>query len=178
MAFPPEWRFSLKPFCVCRTGDNAARNLRRRFVKFSHWPQLYTAEIRTISPKTGAERLQEISFLLPHELIDALVRHGDERVVFQRGGLDPQSLRHLQDVQAQVNEQVIPLGIWGDGVPCNWDRSGSVDCVAMSLPGLLGKAHNMRLPLTVLNHQDVCYHTWCYFPVFFTVVIMCTRVSF
>ena len=74
------------------------------------------------------------------------------------------SLRHLEKVESEIGEDssIIPLGLWGDGVPCNWDRSGSVDCLAMSLPGLLGKAHNMRLPITVLNHQDVCYHTWCH----------------
>ena len=28
------------------------------------------------------------------------------------------------------------LGMWGDGAPCNWDRSGSIEAFSMLLPGL------------------------------------------
>ena len=97
--------------------------------------------------KTGAIVTQWAAFLLPHELVDGLCEYGIKDVVLQRGGLDPLSLAHLNDVEAKTGETMLGLGLWGDGVPCNWDRTGSLDCVSLNLPGLEGKWANLRLHL-------------------------------
>ena len=38
---------------------------------------------------------------------------------------------------------ILPLGLWSDGVPCNWDRSQSLEIIALTLPSIPGS----RFPL-------------------------------
>ena len=38
---------------------------------------------------------------------------------------------------------VLPLGLWSDGVPCNWDRSQSLEIIALTLLSIPG----YRFPL-------------------------------
>ena len=38
---------------------------------------------------------------------------------------------------------ILPLGLWNDGVPCNWDRSQSLEVIALSFPSIPG----LRMPL-------------------------------
>ncbi|CAE7316281.1 Klc, partial [Symbiodinium sp. KB8] len=42
---------------------------------------------------------------------------------------------------------VMPLGLWNDGVPCNWDRSQSLEVLALSFPSIPG----LRVPLFCLK---------------------------
>ena len=139
---------------------NASRNLRRAFARWTQWPKIYWAEVRTKS-KTNVTRLQWIAFWLPHELVHELGERSVADVFLSRAGLEKTSLEHIVGIEEQgVKGPILPLGLWGDGVPCNWDRSQSLDCVAMSLPGLTGKWRGLRLPITCLNHKQVCYETW------------------
>ena len=46
------------------------------------------------------------------------------------------------------------LGIWTDGLPCNWDRTASLVTVTMSFPGLEGKWANLRL---IQNYILMCF---------------------
>ena len=55
---------------------------------------------------------------------------------------------------------MVPLGLWGDGVPGNWDRTESVEVVSLNLPGQSGKYKNLRLPFTALSHKLVTYGTF------------------
>jgi len=98
--------------------------------------------------------------MLPHELVHTLGRFGRVDVLRQKDQLDPLSLAHIQKIESDVKKPMVPLGIWGDGVPCNWDRSASIDCVSLNMPGLGGKWKNLRLPVTCLNHKQVIYETW------------------
>lgn len=59
--------------------------------------------------------------------------------------------RHLEHIamQMQLNtSELVPLGIWGDGVPCNFDRSESLEMLTWSLPGMSGAKACMRVPIT------------------------------
>ena len=47
--------------------------------------------------------------------------------------------------------KLIGVGIWGDGAPCNWDRSDSIEVFSMLLPGLSEEWRNLRIPLTGLS---------------------------
>ena len=106
--------------------------------------------------KTQAVVTQWVSFLLPHELVHCLCQFGDMDLVMQKGSLDPLSRAHLDKVEAEAGCAMLALGLWGDGVPCNWDRSGSLDCVSLNLPGLQGRWRNLRLPITCINHKQIC----------------------
>ena len=55
---------------------------------------------------------------------------------------------------------MVPLGLWGDGVPCNWDRTESVEVVSLNLPGQGGQYKNLRLPVTALSRKLVTDGTW------------------
>ena len=48
---------------------NVARDLRRQLAKGSKWPRPYLAAVRVVDPKRGEQETQEISILLPHELV-------------------------------------------------------------------------------------------------------------
>ena len=67
----------------------AARNMLRKCLKHSQWPQIYVAEIRTFHPKMQMEILQDMAFILPHELLFAL---GDFNSVDTLTTLDGQQL--------------------------------------------------------------------------------------
>jgi hypothetical protein len=74
--------------------------------------------------------------------------------------MDPKTLAHLQFCEEQAGEQLLGLGIWGDEVPCNWDRSESVAVLGMNMPGLTGDFAKLRLPLTAVPHKQVGENTW------------------
>ena len=73
---------------------------------------------------------------------------------------DPLSKQHLESCQQDAGCQLLGIGFWADGAPCNWDRSETVDTLAMSLPGLGGEFRNMRIPVTALSHKHVADETW------------------
>ena len=50
------------------------------------------------------------------------------------------------------------VGLWLDGVPCNWDRSESVKCVTLNMPGLSGEFGNLRMPIALVEHKYVLKH--------------------
>ena len=54
--------------------------------------------------------------------------------------MDPLTLEHLVSCEASAGSRLLALGIWGDGVPCNWDRSESAECFTMNFPGQSGKS--------------------------------------
>jgi hypothetical protein len=139
---------------------NASRNLTRKLLKGNQWPPLYHADIRVKDLKTGDEVWQRCSFLLPHEFVNVLEKFGDHEQLLSTRGLDPLSASHLHTCQAKAKARLVPLGLWGDGVPCNWDRSDSVETFSLNLPGQVGKFKPLRLPLTALARKQVSAHTW------------------
>ena len=108
-------------------GTNICRNLRRTFLKNCQWPKLYWAEVRVQCLRTSREVKQWCAFCLPHEYIHVLARLGDKEKVLDDSALDPLSKAHLEKCEALAGEKLLALGLWGDGVPCNWDRTESVE---------------------------------------------------
>ena len=141
--------------------NNSKRRLVNKFSKHSQWPHPYMAEIRVLDMKKQTQVVQEIAIMLPHEHVETLARLGNLAVLRQKTGLDPISLSHLEEIEAKLGCPVLGLGVWGDGVPCNWDRSQSLDCISLNIPGLAGRWKNLRLPLTCLNHKQWCYEAMC-----------------
>ena len=54
-------------------------------------------------------------------------------------GLDHIARKHVEDVESMLKTRLVALGLWSDGVPVNWDRSESIQCVTWALfcPGTL-----------------------------------------
>jgi hypothetical protein len=134
--------------------------LRSKFLKRNQWPDLYWARIRVKDKKTQAEAAQLCAFLLPHEHLDVLHRMGDRTMLHATDGLDPKSQEHLVRMQVPPGEPLVALGLWGDGVPCNWDRTESVEVFSMNLPRQAGKYSTLRLPLTGLSRKQISEHTF------------------
>ena len=143
-----------------RLGGHASRNLRRSFLKRCQWPHLYWAEIRLLNLRLQEEEYQWCAFILPHEYLEVLARLGDPEVLLARGGLDPCTLEHLVSCEGEAGEQLLPVGLWGDGVPVNWDRTESVETFSMHLPGQDGEYRSLRLPLTAISRKQVSTNTW------------------
>ena len=102
-----------------------------------------------------------MAFLLPHELLAALARNGDAEVLHDTSHLDASSRTHLLGCVERVGGgPVVPLGLWGDGAPCNWDRTESLELLSLNLPGQGGRWRTLRLPLTGLSRRNVAPHTF------------------
>ena len=56
-------------------------------------------------------------------------------------------------------DELLGFGIHGDGSPCNYDRTESVEAISLNLPGVGGHYARMRIPLVVLPHSYVSDHT-------------------
>ena len=139
------------------TKKNTARALRRSLVRQSAgWPPLYEAPIRVFDTKTQATETRPMSFWLPHEMLACLADNAaDVGNMYDRGGLDPLSLQHLVKCEGQAGAPLVPLGIWGDAAPCNWDRTESLQVFSLNLPGLTGDNRTLRIPITALSKKSV-----------------------
>ena len=90
---------------------NAARDLGKKWLQASEdWPQPYMVEL------PFEHGLEEITFLLPHELVQLQVK---EKVPWK---LEPGTPLHdwIGKVLAEKSESIkemVPLTLWGDGVP-------------------------------------------------------------
>lgn len=143
-----------------KKGGNTAKKLRRGLLKDCQWPDLYYAEIRVLNKKTHKEEKQWCAFLLPHEYIEVLRKFGDLGLLMDTAGLDPKSKEHLEFCEMMAQCPLLPLGLWGDGVPVNWDRTESVDTISINLPGQVGKFKPLRLPVVGLSHKQLSENTY------------------
>ena len=146
----------LKPRSTKWKNGNTARRLRNVGNKLSGWPPVYYANIRAC--KRGSdEELEQVrcAFMLPHEYVATLYKHGDADVISDRSGYDAVSRAHMLSCDAKAGCDLLGVGVWQDGVPCNWDRSVSLEVCSMNLPGAgSGDAKRMRLPCwALLKHQ-------------------------
>ena len=146
------------------TGDldskNLRRSLNRKFLKGTKWPQLYTQNVRLWDPQTEEEIIGPLSFLLPHELIDTLLAHSDVDAMLSTEMMDAESKAHLNQCEQKAGCKLLGIGLWGDAIPCQWDRNQSVETVVINLPGLPKECGQMRLPVTALPKDRVGPNTW------------------
>ncbi len=144
-----------------RHTKDAARNLRRTFLSNCLWPKGYWAEVRVKNKRTGKSEKQWCEFLLPHELFAMLHRFGNDTALCSTDGMDVKTLEHYRYCQEQSQCQtLLGVGIWGDGVPCNWDRSETVETISINLPGQTGDWKQLRIPIVGLSSKQVIDDTW------------------
>ena len=94
---------------------------------------------------------RQISSLLIHEVVVAILAVSNRERLLQRDGMEPRTRDHLTAVEQELGiEELLGLGIWIDGVPYNWDRSQSLEVITLSFPGLTGEWKNLRIPLTAI----------------------------
>ncbi len=141
-------------------GANTMRFLRRSLDKRNLWPKNYMAQIRVIHHKSKAEELQWCAFCLPHEYLHVLATLGDLDILHDNAGLDVVSKLHLEACEGKANHRLVALGVWGDGMPSQWDRGETIEAVSINLPGQSGKWSPMRLPVTAFSRRSVGENTW------------------
>ena len=72
--------------------------------------------------------------MLPHELVHTLYSHADPEVLMSVEGMNPGSQAHLQSAKTELGvADLLGLAVWGDGVPCNFDRTESLECFCLCL---------------------------------------------
>ena len=109
------------------SGDHACRNMIRRLLKGSKWPDLYHAPVTVVSPVSGDDEVHFLPMCLPHEVVQVIcTRNPDRQRTHGRAGLDAKDLHHLDLVETQCGVapgSVLGLGLWLDGVATKWDRT-------------------------------------------------------
>ena len=143
------------------TSKNLARDQRTRFLKKNQWPELYYAPIRVKNLRDDTIVTEQVAFLLPHEILECLHRFSVGDKMFETARMDPKSQEHLEFCKREAGvDKMVGCGIHGDGVPCNWDRSKSVETVSTNLPGLSGAFAGLRVPNVAIPHDLMCEDTW------------------
>ena len=132
-------------------GKNANRSLQRKLLKQHYWPKLYWSKIPCWNPKKQIQEMVEMPFLLPHEVVAKLFEHGDANFILSRAILEEDRALLRAHAEACEPATILPLGLWSDGVPCNWDRSQSLEIIALTLPSIPG----YRFPLFCIKKAQV-----------------------
>jgi len=72
-----------------------------------------------------------------------------------------ETLQHMAQACRELrHERLCGIGLWGDAMPCNWDRSQSVMAFVISFPGLTDQWSVLRLPvLVIMKHHMVAHKT-------------------
>ena len=140
-----------------KAANNCSRDLRRKLLKGNHWPPLYYARVRLYDPKHQRVMWKWLPMMLPHEILSALAHCNDQTVLTSSTCMATQTKARLDRLCQQFGTaSAIGWGLWGDGVPVNWDRTESYEVLSMSLPG----HDQLRLPLTCVSKKHlVCRHT-------------------
>jgi len=140
---------------------NAARSVLNRRLKNTKWPDKYWAEVRVWDKKTQSEGKQWICIHLIHELLDTIFQLGLKEVILSEDMLDHVGKDHMQWMRTSLGvAELLGFGIHGDGVPCNYDRTESVEVISLNLPGVGGAYARMRIPLIVLPHSYMSHNTF------------------
>ena len=143
-----------------RPGRGSARNAHRdmlaRLGRRSKWPKLYTAAVRIWNPKTQMQEVQNVSFLLPHEMLGAIAVLSDLNRFADRARLTNGAHQHVSEAERSMGPgaPIIPIAMWLDATPCNWDRSESVETISMSFPG--APDAQVRIPVMVFLKKHFC----------------------
>ena len=97
-----------------------------------------------------------MAFLLPHECLAVIHSYSDVEVLSDRQELDKVSLEHLQQAEAASGQNLLALGLWGDGVPFTWARDQSMETWVWFLPGVGHETwKGARFPFTCFPTSSV-----------------------
>ena len=142
------------------SAQNAARDLTRAFLRGGRWPEPYVCTVRCHNVRADAEETTKIAFALPHEYLHCLHEHGDPTLLYDSSACDPLTKEHLERCQVHVGAPLVALGLWGDGIPIQWERAESIEHIALNFPGVSGPHSRLRLPLVTLADKHISEHTW------------------
>ena len=157
--------------CYSRVAEHHQRatpeSLYREALSETKWPRPKVFEVPLVRSNGDIEE-SPLAFILPHELLVALFQQIQEensgrdanRVLEEVSGLDETCAAHMQKLSSDWGVSPVPVSLWQDGVPFNWDRSGSLEIYSVSLPGLAPKKERgYRFPCTVVPHHMACKAT-------------------
>ena len=140
---------------------NCAKKFKRHNLNSSLWPDVYWCKLRCWNKRDGREEYQWVAVHLIHEIADMLAKRGLPECYLSTESMDPASLAELDSAKLRESiNTLLGLGIHGDGVPCNWDKSETCEVVSLNLPGVGGKWQNMRIPIFVMHHSMMTKGTW------------------
>ena len=139
------------------TAKNAARDWMRKCLKKSGWPPVYVAEITTWDGKLQTQRLSQVAFMLPHEIVFNLLKRNSVETLCQTEGSTQSVKDHVDKACKCLKGSVIPLGLWSDATPMNWDRSESLELILINLPGIPhnSASRSWRFPIAAISHKHV-----------------------
>ena len=80
--------------------------------------------------------LPPLAFTLPHEIIFKLSKRNTVETLCQTEGATQSVKDHVAKAKECLKGSVIPLGLWSDAIPMNWDRSEPLELILINLPGL------------------------------------------
>jgi len=144
--------------CTRGKGKNQARDMRRKMLRNCKWPDEYVFDCRVKDRRTKQEYTTKLCMLLIHEVLEVLWHLGLEEALLSEDGLDTGGKAHMAWMREQLHvEKLLGFGLFGDGVPCNYDRTESCVVIACNLSGLTGRNGRLRIPLIVLPD-------WCVGP--------------
>ena len=121
---------------------NISRNLRRRLMKPNRnmWPKPYIASVRVWDRKKGREMRKPLPILLPHEIVQSLLKRNSIEALTKQTCMDCTTIDHLEKAKSELGmattQPILGLGLWMDGVPCNWDRTDSLEVFSLNFPGI------------------------------------------
>ena len=138
------------------SAKNQDRDLRRRLLRRSRWPQTYLADVRCYSAKQKAVVPQKIAFLLPHEIVGVISEISDINTLQQHSALDGSNQERCNIIRQQLQAPFISLSLWGDGVPFSWDRKKGADMWVLSFPGVENKEYrDLRIVMVAVPGECV-----------------------
>ena len=77
----------------------------------------------------------------------------DLATLLSQEGMAAVTKAHMQVVRQELGKaELFCLNLWCHSVPCNFDRSESVDAGTIGFPGLPGSHKNLRIPVVGLNN--------------------------
>ena len=139
---------------------NAARNLKRRKMATTFWPDVYTFEGPVWDKKGAKTVMEDLAIWLPLELLCMMWDLGVSEVCLSTERMDVQTKAHLEKLRTKFGlPDLMGVGLHGDGVPNNYDRTESAHVVSINLPGVGGAFSRMRIPICVLPSQKMVQET-------------------
>ena len=119
--------------------SNTARNLRGTSLKNNPWPGDYVFDVPCLDRKTNKIVTSKMSMMLMSEVLEGMAGRGDVESMYCRERMGPNTLKHVQACEAKAGCRLAAISLWGDGAPCNWDRTESLEVFAWHLSGLPGE---------------------------------------
>ncbi|CAE7334377.1 unnamed protein product, partial [Symbiodinium sp. CCMP2456] len=141
------------------TDHNAHRDVLRRLLANTKWPELFECDVPIYDPKTNKESSAQLSMLLPHEVVHTMCRWNLESIdtFTSMEHLRPELAKKMEEIRSFLQSSapsrpLVALGLWADGVPIKGDRSESLEMITLSFPGL-GHRQTIRIPITAMNKK-------------------------